>query len=785
MKTIRARTVVFLLSLTVLGQMLLFGRPERDAFYPSEEATERSTIVWPRLVELHPDGAVLEWHGELSHALRVGERYREWELVAVIAQNTPLAVLERDFPRWGVVVYVGTKGPVATMRKAVGRLDNLQVEKVFPPDYFDRILSAQEDLLGQEVIAKGGEPSYELLAGLLPPLLTYSLLGTTTSRQKVIVWPDGRLGLGVRDRRLDKVLLDPAAALRISLSGSPATKQGLIGGYLPVIDYGFFDGATHSGWEEIALGTGTEELETYVCLRSNEGKRAYWRLPGQQPLEDGTEFYRALLGIQKEWEKFFVEGMQLQVPEARVSDSSKAAIVRTLVSEDGVHPKYGMGVYWASEHDTFPPTTILLNLCLLGWGFTGEVRARLGYYLSNFVKQDGTFGYYGPAISEYGQMLTLAARYVQVSGDTSWLRENRPALQRIADLLLAQMDASRTRYPPDSPYYSLLWGSAEADTRKDKRFYFASDVWSWRGLEQIGEVLSDAGQRNNDASLGQLGKNLLGEAETFRGNVLAALGRALQKTVTPPFLPPAAGMEKPFERMTESKFASYTNYRYWPEMLSSGMLTPEMRDAIITYRTSRGGEVAGTTRLEDVLDDWPYANYAWGLLEAGRIEHYLLGFYGHLAFHQTPGTFSGYESVEIKGASTRNYASDYCVPAQLVEPQMLRWMIAWEPWDNQELWLAPAVPKKWFDAGFSARRVPTRWGPLNFAVVPNGKGLTAQVELASPHPELRVHICFRPIMAGAAPHVTVKGTKSWKWDASQQAVELWGPWNRTTVIVDE
>jgi hypothetical protein len=349
---------------------------------------------------------------------------------------------------------------------------------------------------------------------------------------------------------------------------------------------------------------------------------------------------------------------------------------------------------------------------------------------------------------------------------------------------VAQIDASRKNQPPNSPHYGLLWGPAEADTREDKEFYFASDLWCWRGLEEMGKLLSDVGQRDGDDSLGQLGSNLLREAETFRGNVLAALRRALRQAVAPPFLPPVAGMDKPFGRMTESELASYTNYRYWPEMLSSGMLPSEMRNAIIDYRTTRGGEVAGTNRLEDVLDDWPYVHYAWGLLEAGRIDHYLLGFYGHLAYHQTPGTFTAYESVDIKGTGSRAYASDYCVPAQLVEPQMLRWMIAWEPWDNQELWLARAVPRKWFESGFSARRIPTRWGAVDFSVVPAGKRLTAQVELASPHPELRVHICFRSTMAGTAPHVTVQGTKNWKWDASQQAVELGGPWNRVTVVVD-
>jgi hypothetical protein len=805
MKIMKVTAVTLVMGLTVLGQISGFGKPGTDEFYPAEEAAE-SNITWPRLVELHANTAVLEWPGESSRALRVGDQYREWELVAVIAQAAPLVVLERDFARWGVLAYIGTKGPVATMRKAIGRLDNLQREKTFPPEYFDRILSAQEDVLGQEVLAKGEEPSYESVAGLLPPLLTYTFLGTTTSRQKVIVWPDGRLGFGVRDRRLEKVLFDPRAVLGRSNSAAAATKQGLIGRYLPIIDYAFSDAGMQSGWEEIAFATGREELETYVCLRSAEGKRSYWRLPGLEPVENGIAFYRALLSVQQEWEEFFAKGMRLEVPEARVSDSSKAAIVRALISEVGLHPKYGAGVYWGNEHDTFPPTTILLNLCMLDWGFTEEVKARLGYYLSHFVKQDGTFDYYGPAISEYGQVLALAARYVRVTGDTGWMRENLSALQRIAESLLAQMDASRKRYPPDSPNYGLLFGSAEADTHEDTRFYFSSDVWCWRGLEEMGQLLSDEGQRGRDAALGELGKRLLGKSATFRGDVLAALRRALRKDTTPPFLPPIAGMEEPFGRMTENQFASYTNYRYWPEMLSPGMLPPEMRDAIITYRTSHGGEVAGTTRLagsgfsvsaplshggevagttrfEDDLDDWPYASYAWGLLEADQMKHYLLGFYGHLAYHQTPGTFTAYESVAIKGDSKRDYSSDYCVPAELVGPQLLRWMIAWEPWDKQELWLARAVPKKWFESGFSAKRIPTSWGAVNFEVLPLGKGLTAQVELASPHPELRVHIRLRPTQAGGAPRVTVDGTNNWKWDANQEVVDLWGVWKRVTIKV--
>lgn len=780
MKSLKASAIVLAIGLAVVCQVG-FAKPETDEFYPAEEVTESSTIIWPRLVELNVDGAALKWPDESLQTLRVGDRYREWELVAVIAQAAPLAVLERDFPRWGVLAYVGTNGPIATMRKAIGRLDNLPHEKAFPPQYFERILNAQEDVLGQEVLAKGGEPSYEAVAPLLPPLQTYTFLGTTTSRQKVIVWPDGRLGFGVRNRQLEKVLFDPAAILRRSTSATTATKQGLIGRYLPVIDYGFPDAGMQPGWEEIAFATGTDEITTYVCVHSAEGKRTYWRLPGSDPLQSGTAFYRALLKVQQDWEQFFTKGIRLEVPDPRVSDSSKAAIVRALISEIGYHPKYGVGVYWNNEHDTFPPTTILLNSCLLDWGFAEEVKARLGYYLSHFVKQDGTFDYYGPAISEYGQMLTLAARYVRVTRDAGWMQENLPALQRIAGSLLEQVDASRKRYPPDSPDYGLLWGAAEADTREDQKFYFSSDVWCWRGLVELGQLLSDEGQQRRDAALGQLGRSLLGEATTFRGDVLVALRRAVRENTTPPFVPPIAGTEKPFSRMTGNTFSSYTNYRYWPEMLSPGMLPPDMRDAIINYRTTHGGEVAGTTRFEEGLDDWPYANYAWALLEADQVKHYVLGFYGHLAYHQTPGTFTAYESVAIKGDNKRDYSTDYCVPAELVGPQLLRWMIASEPWDNQELWLARAVPKKWFAAGFSARQIPTRWGPVSLSVVPASKGLMAEVELASPHPELRIHVRLRSTQAGETPKVTVEGTRNWKWDATQEVVDLRGSWKRVRI----
>jgi len=202
-----------------------------DEFYPPEEKAEWETIIWPRLVELHAKTAVLQLPDEAPCEVRVGEQYSEWELVVVLTEPEPLAVMERHFARWGLVAYVGANGPAAIVRKAIGRLDVLsRIEKSFPPDYPDRLLAAGEDVLAEQVMSCEKEPSYEAVAGLLPPLHSYTFLGTPSSQEKIIVMPDGCLGHfpewgGRKD--LAQVIFDPCEAIPIPEHDSSglATKQ--------------------------------------------------------------------------------------------------------------------------------------------------------------------------------------------------------------------------------------------------------------------------------------------------------------------------------------------------------------------------------------------------------------------------------------------------------------------------------------------------------------------------------------------------------------------------------
>jgi hypothetical protein len=782
MNTQRVLSTFAVVTLCVAAPCVASATPGTIGAYNVQDNATPTNVDVPGVNSISVQRSTLRCSGGATHEIAVGERCGDWELVAILPELAPIAVLERDSSHGSFLAYVGQKGPVATIRKPVGDLEDLRPRKRFAPDIAEHMLAAQRDVVGDEVRSSGQEPSFGALVELLPPLNTYTFLGTTTSQDKLIVWQDGRLGLGIHNHDLASVLFNPLEILNYPSGSTLLNKEGLLGGYLPAIDYGFLDPESHSGWEEMAVSVGQNELTTYVSLRTTQGRRSYWKLPGGHALTNGTEFYRQVLAVQKTWEQFFSKGMQLHIPEQRVADASKAAIVRALISEVGLHPKYGVGSYGEPEHDAFPPTTIQLNLCLLDWGFTQEVKERLGYYLSHYIKPDGSIDYYGPAVSEYGQLLTVAVRYVQLTGDRAWLAEHLPQLERLGNYLVSQITASRKRLSPRSEEYGLIRGAGEADTSSDQRFYFSGNVWCWRGLRDFGEMLEAEGRRTNSTRLIRVASEMRGGSSDMEQALTVSLQKSMEFDATPPFLSPVAGRLKPFERMTESEFASYTNYRYWIEMLSPSFLHPSMRKAIIAYRTAHGGELAGTTRFEDHLDDWTYADYAWGLLEDRDVDHYLLGFYGHLAYHQTLGTFTAYEQVAIKGESARSYVADYCVPAELVIPQMLRWMLVWEPWETNELWVSGAIPERWLQGGVAARHVITRWGPVSIEErqSPNGRDIQIERELAAAKVTVYIPVSAVGIQG---PKIVVRGTKDWQWDSSRRAIKVQGPWRRLSVNI--
>jgi len=713
------------------------GRLE-DWYTPDCEPAERAGLKIPALVEPSAtDARLAPADGGDATRVSIGEAVHGWRVAETLTEPEPMVVLEREFAAWGLIVYVGKRGIVAEVRKAVGRLEGMTEPAArFPKDYFDALIADKTDALAEKVLGAGRDPTYEDVVGYLAPCHTYTFLGSPTSVPSYVVQPDGCIGLLPNrwggDKLLAKTLLDPRAAL--SLPEPAVAKRGLLGNHLPAIDYGFVAEDGQAGWELCALQDVDEAVSVHVRVRRTGGQTTHYQLDSSGPTarQDGKAFFAALLRLDQYWDRLFGAGMQVQIPDRRSIDVARASIARALSGYARLHPKYGVGGYWADQHDGFPPTTLSLCACLLDWGLAEAAGQRLGYYLANFVRQDGTLDYYGPAVAEYGQLLDLIATYVRRTDDATWFARHRDAIDRLVGYVHGLRTQAAQAQPGDAISHGLIRGSAEADTRKHKDYFFSGNVWAWRGLLECGKLFVELGERNDDAGLVGRGKALLAECERFRADILRAADRSIVSSGPERFLPPTVGFDKPFASMTQDRFASYTNYRYWLETLSARCLTERHERLIVTYRTSHGGELLGMTRFQSHLDDWPYWHHARAMLAHDLVTRYLLGYHAHIAHHQTRGTFTAYEQVPIRGYGHRREVADYCVPAQLTAPFMLRWMLVWEERDEDTLWLCRAIPRSWLTRPISFSETLTRWGRVGFELQPavDLREMTARITLS-------------------------------------------------------
>ncbi len=760
-----------------------------DHYYPPEEVAQRATLSLPVLLAVKEGQALLADSSGRRMEVRVGGSVQDWDLLALAeVGGERVAVLERHFSRWGMLAYVKPSGTLATIRKTIGRLDRITGPGLsYPAGYEKVLIESKSDILGQKVLAGDEDPSFETCAALLPDLTGYTFLSTEESDEILAVDPNGIIGTindryGQTQRQVENVVFDPRKHLPPHNPGM--AKLGLVGGYLPCIDYGYYDINTGLGWEEIAFAKTLSHRDKpvlYVYLRTVRGhntvERKYFRYENEaEHLISAAEFFSELLELKLHWDTIFAEGMGVQLPEQRITDAAYASIARAFITYNGSAPHYGVGFYGKKEHDAFPPTTLsMVNTCL-EFGLLSRARLYLDYYLDHVLKDDGTFNYYGSAISEYGQLFETISRYVRLSGESKWLQARLPKIESMIQWLLDLRRESQTEFGKENLYYGLISGSPEADTRAEVNYYFSGNFWAWRGWLEIARLFTES----EEEALRRRGVELLAECQAYQTDIEASIEKSVLRDIDPSFVPPVPDFDKPFDTMTQNRFASYTNYRYWIEMLSAGFLRPEWRDAIIDYRTKHGGELLGTTRFNGHLDDWTYAGYAYALLQDDRVRHYLLGFYGDLAVHRMRGTFTAYEQTAILSSKhERSYIAGYCVPAQLVTPLMTKWMLVFEERDADILWLCRATPRRWLAAGGKGvvvKRATTRWGSINYSVRSiDETSLVAKIELSDEMFPGEIRLRLRTPSAKTIKRVTVNGIPHADFDNDEEYIRFSQP----------
>ncbi len=327
----------------------------------------------------------------------------------------------------------------------------------------------------------------------------------------------------------------------------------------------------------------------------------------------------------------------------------------------GDHPKYGVGAYQAGQHDGFPPTIIATVDALSAWGMNERAARLFQYWLSHFVRDDGTINYYGPSLSEYGQLLHTAALLEERAGTTSGWDEGHKALDRIAEHLLRLRAAAEKED-------GLISGSPEADTRKDVGKYFHNNGWVVKGLRRWADLCA----RRELAPTTTI-PTIRKVSAALASDILRALQRTWPEDPSDWWLPPRPTSRQRPASLTATTEASYTNYRYWPELLSSDLLPPTLANRVVEARLSAGGQFCGMTRFENHLDDWPLTEYLYSLWRLGRKSDFLLSLYGHVAYHQAEGHLTAYEQVSFPPGQR---VADYCLPCQLVAARAARLLVS-------------------------------------------------------------------------------------------------------------
>jgi hypothetical protein len=346
--------------------------------------------------------------------------------------------------------------------------------------------------------------------------------------------------------------------------------------------------------------------------------------------------------------------------------SIKTALAHIDATFQGNHPKYGVGFYGAARHDGFVPTIVAAVDALSAWGMSQRAAELFHYWLITFVRPNGTIEYRhdrdATSVSEYGQLLHTAALLETRGCTKGWWDAGFIHLDRIAEYLLGLRAAAVKQD-------GLLAGVPEADKCASPGRFFHNSAWAAKGLLHWAELCERQKAQPKTSP-------------TVVRKVAADIGRdtlqAIHKTwPSDPgdwwLSPQVEPLPKP-ACLTDGGWstASYTNYRYWPELLSSGLLPPDLANRVVDSRLSAGGQFCGMTRFAHLLDDWPLADYLYGLWSLGRKNDFLLSLYGHISYHQAEGHLTAYEAITLPPGE--KYA-DYSLPCQLVAARAGRLLV--------------------------------------------------------------------------------------------------------------
>jgi hypothetical protein len=716
----------------------------------------------PQPVSIAADGTVLALQEGQRCKIEKGERLGNWTLMAVIPAGARrrLAVFEDFSQAEGSLVLAGENGERWVFPKS------LEPTWAAPSNLYrghslEEVFRSERDLLGDEILAKAGDPEYGDVAACFPPIsktYTYTFVGTHECAEKVGVFYGGGTP------NFDPAVYVPAIA-KIRTEGR--VLDGLVGGWLPVLRFVYPE--KPGDWTELLIyaplrvQNGNHRVQPVwyrVSRIENNGLRWVRYFDSYHPSPPRTEtkaegFYEELLAMRRGWNQALAQGMQIDVPDQRLTDLARHSLVREMMTRIGDFPKYGVfdRGYGGSEHDGFPDTFTADTTAMLEWGLFDLARRYIDNYFTHFVRDDGSILYRGPETGQFGRMLTVAATYANYTGDTKLLLRHRHRLDALAKLLLS-LRTQALRLPAENPAYGMIAGWSEADSCLDpdpSRYvkpYFSNSTEAARGFEELGKVWERVGARSHQPDLIHWGQRLRQESRALMRDVQTAIARSTLTNTTPPCLPAIAGASEPFHMAVahDKLDPQFRSYRAYAEMLYSGNLTREQAEMIVKYRAAHHDIILGIPTVYGYgTHEWAgflAYGHAYGLLQMDSVREYLLTLYSLAAHHYTHGTWT---APETRNLDPTRFAAPYCSPAQMTVPLLTRWMLVFEEPSSEVLWLAKATPRTWLAEGqhIGVTNAPTRWGRVGFNLWSHLDSGRIEARLDLPRRPIEAHIKLR------------------------------------------
>ena len=528
----------------------------------------------------------------------------------------------------------------------------------------------------------------------IPQPNSFDIVGTEKSPWKVLVNEKGSATIESQyvppDRKADVIedlrrtlltLFDPEKA------GYGAFVKPLshtcVEGWLPVSRVRF---AT-TRFPEVELRVFVDEADVLQTCVKTPGERHFFtvplpellppgellRLPDPAPAAaDGRDFAEGLKRLTEYWSKKFASLLAWDFPHSFLKKGILAALVKSLITQYGGALRYGATRYYCDEGksaESFPPTVLTFCEAALFYGLEEDACRFLGRFIRDFVSEDGAILHRnnGAALSEHGMLLALFSRCRRQLDAPAFFAEHGPAVEAVARRLFQLTEKAGKK---------LVAGCPEDDLRNaPARQWFSANLWIARGLLEYARTFPGVlPEEKITAFAAKVVKSCRESAVPCGGGLV--------------FIPPFPELRVPFADMNDflevapgddiHSLASYTNYRIYPEMLSSTLLPAETVRQIAAFRRARGGDFRGATAfrifrdfppLARCLDDWPLHNMLKGLVHCGEYGEFTRLLAGHMALHQSRGTFFAPEM-----SFRDRLDSTFCTPSQMTLPLAVRYL---------------------------------------------------------------------------------------------------------------